>query len=484
MNTMNGNLPRGDRWTAFDAFSWITFGEVRVAAADFMFPRREWSHDWERWPSGWLSYAFAEIETGIPWTPTPADLEWVNPDHERARARRIMEETGEDPGQLLDALDFDTERYRDNQRRWGQAKADVAEAASTGKLRVWGIKAHGPGKPDKDGTHELLDSWVFEGSRGVDEAGWVDWRLDARGHLDDRGPWYDELRFDAAEVQAMRPALPPAAPGVLPFPEAPHWLAWNAIAWRAFGKLDIPTRITRHRSFDGGTSQLPDESDAAFAARQDEYRRFDNAERGLMDLLAAGRVTAKGRPRATKDGRQLHDAAAPIPKVIPAITFLNRNLAFTPCGDLMISRLPFLERGFDKKWLHGSDADPRFPLYYEVMIEAAELREAWQADDGGTTAPQSVVPSTPSPAQSAVADFDSVTLPPATRKGGGTFSYEKQDAPLIAEMRRLIESGTALSPHKAAWAVVDRAAGRSDGPVSRVARLCAGYKKAHRAVQD
>lgn len=119
MNMTGSTLPKGDRWSAFNAFSWITFGEVRAAAADFEFPRQDWSHDWERWPPGCLSYALDEKDTGIPWTPAPADLEWVNLEHERARARRIMEATGESPGQLLDALGADIERYCDNQRRWG-----------------------------------------------------------------------------------------------------------------------------------------------------------------------------------------------------------------------------------------------------------------------------------------------------------------------------------------------------------------------------
>ena len=356
--------------------SWITFGEVRAAAADFEFPRQEWSRDWKRWPAGGLSYAFTEIETGIPWTPTPADLEWVNPDHERTRARRIIEETGESAGQLLDALEADTERHRDNQRRWGQAKAGVATAASNGKLRVWGIKAHGSAEPDKNGTHELLDPWVFEGSRGVNEGGWVDPRRDARGHLDDRGPWYDELRFDPAEVQAMWPATPAStAHGPMPFPEASHWLAWKAAAWRAFGTLDTPAHITRNRSFDGGASQLPNESDAAYAARQDEHRRFDNAERELMGLLASGQLKAEGKPPASRNGKQLHEPARE-PVAIPGSIFRNQRLAFD-CSYELIDRLPFLDRHFDAHGLHGSDADPEFPLYHEVMIEAAGLREAW-----------------------------------------------------------------------------------------------------------
>lgn len=169
----------------------------------------------------------------------------------------------------------------------------------------------------------------------------------------------------------------PAAASPLPYPDAPHWLAWNAASWRAFGTLDTPRHIIRHRSFDDGTVQLPDEPDSDYAARQGEHRRFDGAERELMDLLASGRVKATGRPPARANGQQLYHAARD-PVVIPAITFLNQQLAFTSCGEL-IDRVPSLKRLFPKHELHGSDADPRFPLYHHVLIEAAGLREAWVA---------------------------------------------------------------------------------------------------------
>ncbi len=194
------------------------------------------------------------------------------------------------------------------------------------------------------------------------------------------GSVYWHVRVVPAEVvldgdDGSAGASASAAAGPLSFPEASYWLAWKAAAWRAFGTLDTPGHIVSHRSFDGGASQLPDESDADYAVRQDQHRCIDSAERELMDLLASGHVKATGKPPARANGERLHHAARES-VVIPATTFLSRQLAFTPSGEL-IDRLPFFERHFPKHSLHGSDADPRFPLYHDVLLEAAGLRGAW-----------------------------------------------------------------------------------------------------------
>lgn len=221
----------------------------------------------------------------------------------------------------------------------------------------------------------------------------------------------------------------PAAPNSLPFPEASHWLAWNATTWRAFGTLETPGHIISHRSFDHGTSRLPDESDAIYATRQDEHRRFDAAERELMELLASGRVKALGKPPARRNGEQLHHASR-TPVSITADTFTNQQLAFSPCGEL-IERLPSLERLLGAQSLHGSDADPRFPLYHEVLIEAAGLREAWSIK---------------------------TEAPPTKRRVKG-FDYGKSDAPLVEQALAGMKSGEYPNATDAARALAKHAEG-------------------------
>ena len=216
MDTPNARLPKGDRWSAFDTLSWITFGEVRAAAADFEFPRQEWSRDWKRWPPEWLTFAFAEIATGVPWQPDPNEVGPFGPDNQRTWARRIMADTGESAGQLLAVLTADIERYRAIQDRWRQAKATVNVAMRRGQLRVWGIKAFAPSKPDSDGVHELLDPLLFTASRGVNEMGWIDWTPDGLGFIDYEGPSYDRVFFDSASVRALWPAAPNSAVPILP----------------------------------------------------------------------------------------------------------------------------------------------------------------------------------------------------------------------------------------------------------------------------
>ena len=59
------------------------------------------------------------------------------------------------------------------------------------------------------------------------------------------------------------------------------------------------------------------------------------------------------------------------------------------------------------------------------------------------------------------------------KKGSG--SYEKQDAPLVEEMKELIDSGDAASPHAAAMQVVGRAKGAGTQE-SKVRRLVDRFK--------
>ncbi len=161
-----------------------------------------------------------------------------------------------------------------------------------------------------------------------------------------------------------------------PFPDAPYLSPWIAASWRAFRTSDTPPHIAQHRSFDGGTQRLPDESSAIYAVRQDDHRQFDAAERELMELLAGGQVRAKGQPPARDEaGKRLHVASLGHVDIPPS-TFLNPQLAFNAFGEL-IQRLSVLARVFPPHGLHDSNTDPRFPLYHDVLIETAGLRKAW-----------------------------------------------------------------------------------------------------------
>lgn len=102
----------------------------------------------------------------------------------------------------------------------------------------------------------------------------------------------------------------------------------------------------------------------------------------MFGLLAAGRALATGRrPALSASGGQL-DKAGPDRIAIPPNTFLNRDLAFHQTldqGTELIARLPSLNRMFPPLYLRGSDADPSFPRYHDVLINTKELRVAWAA---------------------------------------------------------------------------------------------------------
>lgn len=328
-----------------------------------------------------------------------------------------------------------------------------------GELRAFGI----PGR-----VGATVPEWIAPRS-------WRDLKSDPnkQEHFEGGGNVYWHVQVVLADQVASEgagpaPAAAPAATGLLPYPEATHWLAWNAASWRAFGTLDTPEHIVRHRSFDHGTDKLPDESDADHAARQDEHRRFDAAECELMDLLASGRIKAKGQPPA--EGAP-HEAEHGSHVYVPADAFLDRRLAFDPAGKLIV-RLERMGRLFPPLELRGTKASPEHPLWHDLLIEAAGLREAWGIPG--------VAGLLPTPGQLSPPTADAPAPAPRKRKHPGQ-DWRADDAPLVQEMRRMVDANEAPSATNAARAVVERAKGVGK-PGSKVARLVALYGKTHPAV--
>jgi hypothetical protein len=202
------------RWTACETYTWVAFGEARPIGAHIEFPAKEWSRDWKHWPPTWLSNAFVEIETGSPWKP---DLEVVSgpaADVVRARARRIIQNTGETARQLNDLLTADIEQSGRNQDKLRQAFRDVMAAVRAGHLTVEARPAHRFGKPNISAVHQVLDPKLFIGPREISLFGVVDYagphtnEFDPRpendfAFMDYEGPWFDDVRFDAEQVQAL-----------------------------------------------------------------------------------------------------------------------------------------------------------------------------------------------------------------------------------------------------------------------------------------
>ena len=244
-------------------------------------------------------------------------------------------------------------------------------AVRDGRLPVWARKAHGNAKPNHDAEPEQLTPRLFTHQpRMLNEAGWVD------GPAGYMGPWWDEVRFDAAAVLALWPmaqGIAACVPPLCPFPEAERIAPWVATSWRAFGTLEAPEHIAEHRSFDQGTVRLPDETEARHRARLDEHKRFDAAEREVLNLLACGQVEAMGQPPAAGVPHK--------PKLgghakVPASTFADLELAFDPSGTLS-ARFAFFERLFPPLGVRGTEASPEHPLWFDLLIEAAGLRKAW-----------------------------------------------------------------------------------------------------------
>lgn len=202
------------RWTACETYTWVAFREARPIGDHIEFSAKEWSRDWKHWPPTWLSNAFVEIETGSPWKP---DLEIVSrpaADVVRARAWRIIQDTGETARQLNDLLTADIEQSRCNQDKLRQAFRDVMAAVRAGHLTVEARPALRFGKPNISAVHQVLEPRLFIGPRAISLFGVVDYAgphtnaFDPRpendfAFMDYEGPWFDEVRFDAEQVQAL-----------------------------------------------------------------------------------------------------------------------------------------------------------------------------------------------------------------------------------------------------------------------------------------
>ncbi len=175
------------------------------------------------------------------------------------------------------------------------------------------------------------------------------------------------------------------------FPPGGYVSPWVAIAWRAFGAYTPPAHIVRHRTFDRGAQRCPHETDGSYANRQEQHRRFDVAEQELIGLLGSGCAKASGlKPARAVSGEKLHHPSRDRDD-IPSRTFLNQNLAFEPAGALVV-REPLLSRLFPSYELRGTDNDPGFPYYHDVLVSTEELREAWQVESGRTNNPADLAP--------------------------------------------------------------------------------------------
>ena len=369
-------LGDGMDWTALDVFTWVAYRELRRVhcntVSSIQFPRAEWSCDWVCWPPPCnLATALGEIATDVMCLYPEGSDDEARAESSRRWARKVMARNKEDAPRLAKALAVDLERFRLACMEYENAREDVQVALRAGRLQVWARPAHGKSQPNRNADHKPLDASVFTlQPREVEEGGWVGVTSG------DDGPWWDEARFKPCDVLAWWPAgegIGAFATLPVPFPEN-EWIApWAAASWRAFGTMDTPGHIISNRSFDGGTDRLPDETRAEYEARQEHHRQFDAAEREVMDLLASRRISAKGQPPA--EGAP--DKARPGRHVdVPAGDFLDRQLAFDPRGGLIVC-IEMMDRMFPPLGLRGSEASPEFPLWHDLLIEAAGLREAW-----------------------------------------------------------------------------------------------------------
>ena len=293
-------IPNTTWWTACETYTWVAFQEARPLSDNIEFPRSEWSRNWRDWPPFELSRAFVCIGMNKAWDgPTRGSRDEK---HCMAVARAIMEETGESAKTLNDMLAADIEQCERNKEAVLQASMDVMTAVRAGTLKVWARPAFENGTPNISAKHEELNAAaLFLGPRGICIFGSVDYAGAKRTGFEFKnykGPFYDEARFDAGQVQAIwqppsNAPCPSMQPGpttsVVPVPpnatpilygyddsaeSKPTWTATEALTWLAFG---------RPQTWDQYDHVNPDPRSLAM---------WDSANRQLRNAIANERVTA------------------------------------------------------------------------------------------------------------------------------------------------------------------------------------------------
>ena len=149
---------------------------------------------------------------------------------------------------------------------------------------------------------------------------------------------------------------------------------WQAALWRAFGNIE-PIDDLLPRSFDQGTVKLLDENDSAYKKRLELHRRFDLAEREVMDALATEALSASGSLPIREDGQRGFEASL-ICKLLSPVVFRRHDLAFGPTGEVR-PRVGVLAGLFCALHLRGTEADLGVPLFYNVRIPVADLFKVW-----------------------------------------------------------------------------------------------------------
>ena len=187
-------------WSVLDVFTWVAFGERR-GGANVLFPRAEWSCDWQFWPVPLLPEVLDGLVTGVPWIPEPGSYWEPYANDQFAFAQRLMNATGKEAAELGALLTVDTERFKQSEMAYMNAKEQVLAAVRDGRLTVWARRRLDQQRPDNNAAHEVLDRLLFiHQPRVLNEAGWVECSENI-----DVGPWWDEVRLDREQVLAVWP---------------------------------------------------------------------------------------------------------------------------------------------------------------------------------------------------------------------------------------------------------------------------------------
>lgn len=129
----------------------------------------------------------------------------------RARARRLVNDTGEDAAKLAALLETDLMRLAGYEAALAAAQASLTAAVREGKAEAWGHRCDHRGNPVGNGEIEVVPSHIFFSSKQPRTISWfskveLPQPLSFDEILRADGPFFDGVTFEALQIRALWPS--------------------------------------------------------------------------------------------------------------------------------------------------------------------------------------------------------------------------------------------------------------------------------------
>jgi hypothetical protein len=248
-------------------------------------------------------------------------------------------------------------------------------------------------------------------------------------------------------------------------PERPP-VRWPRHYYRA-----VARRLVRETGEDAAA--LVDLLEADLARRADTEAAVADAQAELVTAVADGPLEAWG-VRLDFHGNPVGEG---VPERIKPEVFRGGNRTITPGGTVE------LPPGEDGHTPLGDIFNRTRPRWGEITFAAADVMRLWPRGEQAAASPSGPVQT---PCASAAPPYAALPSPPegaspqatSPKKRAGGLNYDAKDAPLLAEMKELLDKREVETVHAAARHVAPKAAGSMQGD-SKAKRLATKFLTKH-----